>query len=85
MCAGESLWRPYASHGAMRKDEDDDHLKSYNDRLLLETYDEIKTAKTKNTILTKTWNSILLVLPFAGGFPAEQNKECFSEWMFLRS
>ena len=41
---------------------------------LLENYDEIKTVKTKNTIWTKTWSSILLAL-FAGGLPAEKNKE----------
>ena len=30
MCAGESLWRPYASHGATRKDDDDIMINNIN-------------------------------------------------------
>ena len=35
MCAAESLWRPYVSHGAMRKDDDEYWSHHFENHFLL--------------------------------------------------
>ena len=51
VCAGESLWRAYASHGAMRKDDDEDDTEMSDEELFFQP--EPRENSTKRRVCSE--------------------------------